>query len=45
MTKVTVKKDGIMLEADKIVLGGETTVVTGKIIIDENNHILEIKND
>lgn len=45
MTKITVQKDGMTIEADKIVLGGETTVVTGEIIVDEHNHILEIKQD
>ena len=45
MSKVTVKKDGVILEADKIVLGGDTTVVTGEFIVDENNRVLEIKHD
>lgn len=45
MTKITVQKDGMTIEADKIVLGGETTVVTGEIIVDEHNRILEFKQD
>ena len=43
MSKITIKKDGVMIEADKIVLGGETTIVTGEILVDENNRFLEIK--
>lgn len=45
MTKITITEDGMTIEADKIVLGGETTVVTGEIIVDEHNHVLEIKHD
>lgn len=45
MPKITVQKDGMTIEADKIVLGGETTVFTGEIIVDEHNRILEIKHD
>lgn len=45
MSKITVQKDGVMIETDKIVLGGDTTVVTGEIIIDEHNHVLEIKHN
>lgn len=43
MSKITVKKDGITIEADKIVLGGETTIITGEILVDENRRFLEIK--
>ena len=45
MSKITVKKDGMTIEADKIVLGGNTTVVTGEFIVDEHNRILEFKQD
>ena len=45
MPKIAVKKDGKTIEADKIVLGGDTTVITGEIIVDEHNHVLEIKHD
>lgn len=39
MSKVTFNKNGMTIEADKITLGGDTTVVTGEFIVDENNHI------
>lgn len=45
MSKITVNKDGMTIEADKITLGGDTTVVTGEFIVDENNRVLEIKHD
>lgn len=45
MSKITINKYGMTIEADKITLGGETTVVTGEFIVDEHNHILEIKHD
>ena len=45
MSKITVNKDGMTIEADKITLGGETTVVTGEILVDEHNRVLEIKYD
>lgn len=45
MPKNNILKDGKTIKSDKIVLGGDTTVVTGKIIVDEHNHILEIKQD
>lgn len=45
MSKITVQKNGMTIEADKITLGGETTVVTGEIIVDEHNRILEFKQD
>lgn len=45
MPKIAVQKDGKTIETDKIVLGGETTVVTGEIIVDEHNRILEFKQD
>ena len=38
-------QDDNTIKADKIVLGGETTVVTGEIVIDEHNRILEIKHN
>lgn len=38
-------KDDKMIEKDKIMLGGDTTVITGKIIVDEHNRILKIKHD
>lgn len=45
MSKVVLRKDGMYIEADKIILGGDTTVVTGEFIVDENNRVLEIKHD
>ena len=45
MSKVVLRKDGMYIEADKITLGGDTTVVTGEFIVDENNRVLEIKHD
>ena len=45
MSKITVNKDGMTIEADKITLGGETTVITGEFLLDENNRIMEIKHD
>lgn len=45
MPKINFNKDGMTIEAGKITLGGETTVVTGEILVDENNRILEIKHD
>ena len=44
MPKNNIIKDGNTIEADKIVLGGDTTVITGEIIVDEHNRILEIKH-
>ena len=43
--KNNVLKDNKMIMADKIVLGGETTVITGEFLLDENNHIMEIKHN
>lgn len=43
--KNNVLKDNKMIEKDKIVLGGDTTVITGEIIVDEHNRILKIKHD
>lgn len=45
MPKNNILQDGKMIEADKITLGGDTTVVTGEIIFDEHNRVLEIKRD
>lgn len=45
MSKITVQKDGMKIEADKITLCGDTTVITGEIIVDEQNRILEFKHD
>lgn len=45
MSKINFNKDGMTIKADKITLGGETTVVTGEILVDENNRILEIKHN
>lgn len=45
MSKVAVQKDCKAIEDDKIVLGGDTTVITGEIIVDEHNRILEIKHN
>ncbi len=45
MPKNNILKEDKKIKADKIVLGGETTVFTGEIIVDENNRILEIKHD
>lgn len=44
MPKNNILKDGKTIKSDKIVLGGETTVVTGEIIVDERNRILELKH-
>lgn len=43
--KNNVLKDNNMIEKDKIVLGGDTMVITGEIIVDEHNRVLEIKHD
>ena len=43
--KNNILKDDKMIEKDKIVLGGDTTVITGEIIIDEHNRILKIKHE
>lgn len=45
MPKSNVLKDSKKIKADKIVLGGETTVFTGEIIVDEHNRILGFKQD
>jgi hypothetical protein len=45
MQKNNIIKNGNDIKADKIVLGGETTVITGEFLLDENNRILEIKHD
>lgn len=45
MPKNNIIQDSKMIETDKIVLGGDTTVVTGEIIVDERNRVLEIKHD
>lgn len=45
MTNITFSKDGMTIEADKITLGGETTVVTGEFIVDQHNRISEIKHE
>lgn len=45
MSKITIKEDGIGIEADKITLGGDTTVTTGEFVLDEHNRVLEIKHD
>ena len=45
MLNIVVQKDCKAIEADEIVLGGDTTVITGEIIVDEHNRILEIKHN
>ena len=45
MIKNNILKDGNTIETDKIVLGGNKTVITGEIIVDEQNRILEFKHD
>lgn len=45
MPKNNILQDSKMIKTDKIVLGGDTTVITGEIIVDEHNRILEIKHD
>lgn len=45
MPKNNILKDGKMIETDKIVLGGYTTVITGEIIVDQHNRILKFKQD
>nr|DAD70553.1 MAG TPA: hypothetical protein [Siphoviridae sp. ctcPV5] len=45
MPENNILKEDKMIKADKIVLGGDTTVVTGEFIIDENDCILKIKHD
>lgn len=45
MPKNNIIKYSKTIKSDKIVLGGDTTVITGEIIVDEHNRILEIKHD
>lgn len=45
MPKNNILQDSKMIETNKIVLGGDTTVFTGEIIVDEHNRILEFKQD
>ena len=45
MPENNILKDSKKIKSDKIVLGGNTTVITGEILIDENDRILEIKHD
>lgn len=45
MPKNNILKDSKTITSDKIVLGGDTTVITGKIVVDEHNRVLEIKHD
>ena len=45
MQKSYILKDGQTNEEDKIVLGGDTTVITGEIIVDEHNDVLEFKHE
>ena len=45
MPKNNILQDSKMIETNKILLGGDTTVITGEIIVDEHNRILEIKHD
>ena len=45
MPKNNILKDSKTITLDKIVLGGDTTVITGEIIVDEHNRILEIKHN
>lgn len=44
MLKNNIIKEDKMINTGKIVLGGETTVFTGEIIVDEHNRVLEIKH-
>lgn len=41
MSKITIKEDGIEIEAEKITLGGDTTVTTGEFVLDEHGHVLQ----
>lgn len=43
MSKITIKEDGI--EADKITLGGDTTVTTGEFVLDEHGHVLQVNHN
>lgn len=45
MSKITVKKDLITFEVDNTTLIVQPTVVTGEILLDEHNRVLEIKHD
>lgn len=45
MSKITVNKDLITSETDNTVVNIQPTIVTGEIILDEHNRILEIKHD
>lgn len=45
MSKIEVIKDLITFETDNTVVNVQPTIVTGEIILDENNRFLEIKHD
>lgn len=45
MSKITIQKDLITFEADNTILTVQPTVVTGEILLDEHNRVLEIKHD
>lgn len=45
MTKINVSKDGMTIEADKITLGGDTTVTTGEFVLDEHGHVLQVDHN
>ena len=45
MTKITITEDGMTIEADKITLGGDTTVTTGEFVLDEHGHVLQVDHN
>lgn len=45
MPENNILKNSKKIKSNKIVLGGDTTVVTGEIVVDEHNRVLEIKHD
>lgn len=45
MAKIAIKEDGIGIEADKITLGGDTTVTTGDFVLDEHGHVLQVDHN
>lgn len=45
MTKITITEDEMTIEADKITLGGDTTVTTGEFVLDEHGHVLQVDHN
>ena len=45
MSKIEVKKDLITFETDNTIVNVQPTIVTGEILLDEHNRVLEIKHD